>query len=87
MIVKMPFPDCFIPEEREFQMYCAIKLFKGKYINLEDAIKMCGYSEINELNKSKFNELCILFEKRYKKLCGDGYSDWVFRKDPKDNVE
>jgi hypothetical protein len=78
MIIEVNLPDEFVPEEREFQMYCAIKLYKGNFISLEETIKMCGYSEVNEINKQKVNELRILFEKRYKKICGYGYADGDF---------
>jgi hypothetical protein len=81
MILKVKVPNIFVPEEREFQMYCALKLYKGNYISKEEAINMCGYSEINEINLKKFNELCILFEKRYIKMCGDGYADSDFYDD------
>ena len=42
MIVSFSFPDCFVPVEKEFQIYCAIKLLKGKYIDKAEAIKMSG---------------------------------------------
>ena len=83
MIIKVNLPDVFVPEQIEFQMYCAIKLLKRKYISKEEAMKMCGFSDINETNNRKFDELLILFERRYKKLCGDGYADGEFIDDIK----
>jgi len=77
MIVEIKLPEDFVPEEKEFQAYCAIKLYKGKYITKEEAIKMCGYS-INENDTKKFEQLYAIFEKRYKKLCGCGYADGDF---------
>ena len=82
MNLSFKLPDCFVPEEKEFQVYCAIKLYKGKYITKEEAVKMCGYN-INESDTKKFEQLYAMFEKRYKKICGYGYADGDFKNDPK----
>ena len=81
MIIKLKFPDRFIPEEIEFNMYCAIKLYKGNYIKKEEAMEMCGYNVINKETEEKFKNIYHLFEKRYVKICGDGYADEDFIND------
>jgi len=79
MTVDFLLPDCFVPVEKEFQIYCAIKLFKGNYINKEEAVKMSGLeSEIN------FDKLLVSFEKYYKKICGRAYTDWEYEEDPEE---
>jgi len=77
MIIKIKLPDIFVPEEKEFQIYCTLKLFKSKYITEEEAIMMCGYG------KEPFNELYNYFEKKYIRMCGYGYSDSDFLDDMK----
>ena len=79
MIVSFSFPDCFVPSEREFQIYCAIKLLKGKYIDKCEAIIISGLE-----SEENFNKFFSSFEKFYKKLCGRGYTDWEFEEDPKE---
>ena len=75
MTLYFKFPDRFVPEERGFQIYSAIKLFKGKYIDKKEAMEMCG---LNEDNVKKFDDFYNLIEKKYIKLCGDGYADEDF---------
>ena len=72
MIIKVRFPNNFVPEEKEFQIYCALKLFKSKYITKEEAIKMC------KNNEETFNMLYNYFENKYIKMCGYGYADEDF---------
>jgi len=81
IIMKVKVPDIFVPEEKEYQMYCAVKLYKGKYINKEEAENMCGFDKNNKNKEQIFDELLNKYEKRYKKLCGDGYADGDFRED------
>ena len=83
MIISIKVPDEFVPEENEYRGYCAIKLFKGKYITKEEAIKMCGYARVNETTEKIFNVLYTTFEKKYKKMCGPGYADEDFLDDIK----
>ena len=71
-------PKKFVPVEKEFQMYCAIKLYKGKYITKEEAIQMCGYDKINKKTEDVFQEIYNIFEQKYKKMCGKGYCDSDF---------
>jgi len=78
MIIEYNLPNCFVPEEQEFQIYCAIKLLKRNYINKDEALNMCGCS------KDVFEKLYSSFEKRYKKICGRSYTDWEFEEDPKE---
>ena len=75
MTTKLRMPDNFVPDENEFRIYCAILLLKKNYITREEAIKMCGYSQINETTKSLFSKLFDNFEKKYLKMCGMGYSE------------
>ena len=86
MILKIKIPNEFVPTEIEFQMYCAIKLLKGKYISKEEAMKMCGLQEINEINNTKFDQIYTLLEKRYIKMCGYGYADSDFIDDMQDEI-
>jgi hypothetical protein len=79
IVLKFLLPDCFIPEEREFQIYCAIKLIKGKYINKKEAMPIIGYPE------EIFNDLYLLFEDRYKKISGS-YNDTVYKDDPEEMI-
>ena len=44
---------------------------------------MCGFYELNETTKKNFHNWYNLFEKRYKKMCGDGYADGDFFEDKK----
>ena len=81
MKIYIMVPKKFVPVEREFQMYCAVKLYKKEYINKEEAIKMCGYNEINKNTENKFQEICNLFEQRYKNICGKSYCDSDFMPD------
>ena len=39
---------------------------------------MCGLNDMNESNLKKFDEIYILLEKRYIKMCGYGYADSDF---------
>lgn len=77
MMLKFIYPDVFIPGEKEFKIYVAIKLLKGKYINNKEAIKLCNCSEY------EFDNLYKTFELRYKKMSRGPYGDWLFKKDPK----
>ena len=77
MILHFIYPNCFIPNEEEFKLYCAIKLLRGNYITEQEAIKICGYS-----SRQIFGEKANGFEERYKKTCDGPYADWVFLKDP-----
>jgi hypothetical protein len=79
MTLKFLFPNCLAPSEKEFQIYCAIKLLKGKYINKAEAIKMCGLE-----SESDFDKLFVSFEKSYKKLCGRVYTDIEYEEDPEE---
>jgi len=79
VIVNFSFPDCFAPNEKEFQVYCAIKLLKAKYIDKDEAVRM-GFSEPGH----DFDKLFVSFEKFYKKLCGRAYADWEYEEDPKE---
>ena len=81
MNISYIFPDCFVPEEKEFQIYCAIKLLENNYISIGEAKKICGYIDFDE---NKFIELCHNFKKRYKKICGRAYTDWEYEEDPKE---
>ena len=81
MILKFKFPDRFVPEEIEFQMYCTIKLYKGNYISKEEAMKMCN------LDEKKINHLYNTIEKRYIKICGDGYAQDDYFDDLNNNCE
>jgi len=78
MTVNFSFPDCFVPVEKEFQVYCAIKLLKGKYIGKTEAVKISGVG-----SEKNFDKLFASFEKFYKKLCGRAYTDWEYEEDPK----
>jgi hypothetical protein len=82
MEIKIKLPNCFVPQEMDFRIYCAVKLYKGKYINEEEAIKICGYSGVNA--KKIFENNCIYFEKRYKKISGRPYTDWEYEEDSDD---
>lgn len=64
-----------------FQIYCAIKLLKGKYINKSEAMDMCGFSE-NEGNK--LDLLIATFEKQYKNICDRIYTDIEWEEDPEE---
>ena len=76
MIVNFKFPDKYVPEEREYIWYCAIKLYKGKYIDKEEAMIMMDIKD-----EKKFSNLYSIFEKRYKKIYGNGCSDGDFYDD------
>jgi len=78
MNIKINLPNIFVPMENEFQLYCAIKLYKGNYITKEEAMYLCGLKEVNDNNVTRFNNLYHNIEKRYIKQCGDGYSDEDF---------
>ena len=77
------FPDIFVPQERDFQIYCAVILYKNKYISEEEAINICGYSKFDKKSKVLFNNNCLYFEERYKILCNGPLTDWVVKNDPK----
>ena len=79
MTVSFTLPDCFDPSEIEFQIYCAIKLLKGNYINKEEAIEMSSLK-----SEESFNKFFATFEVLYKKLCGRAYTDWEYEEDPKE---
>jgi len=79
MTVDFSLPDCFVPAEKEFQIYCAIKLFKGKYIDKAEAVKMSGME-----SAANFDKLLVSFEKYYKKQCGRAYTDWEYEEDPEE---
>jgi len=81
MILKISVPEAFVPEEREYQIYCAIKLFKGEYVTKEEAVEICGYGKLNKETEEKFKAVYGAFEKRYKKICGYGYADGDFQED------
>jgi hypothetical protein len=82
-MIRFNLPNCFVPEEIEFQMYCAIQLYKGSYITVDEAIGICGYSN---MNKEKFYQICNTFEKRYKKICGRAYTDWEYEEDSEERI-
>lgn len=81
MIIKYTLPDCFVPNEMSFQIYCAIKLLRGNYITKEEAMKICGFQgqEQKQLMDTYNN-----FEEAYKKICGRPYTDWEYEEDPKE---
>jgi hypothetical protein len=79
MTVNFFLPDCFDPTEREFQIYCAIKLLKGGYIDKQEAVKMCFLE-----SEESFDNFFSSFESVYKKLCGRAYTDWEYEEDPKE---
>ena len=79
MTVNFTLPDCFVPTEKEFNMYCAIKLLKKKYINKSEAVVMAGVD-----SEKHFDKLFVSFEKYYKKLCGRAYTDCEYEEDPKE---
>jgi hypothetical protein len=79
MTVSFPLPDCFDPTEREFQIYCAIKLLKGGYIDKLEAMEM-SYIDSEE----SFDKFYASFEVLYKKLCGRAYTDWEYEEDPRE---
>jgi len=79
MTVSFLLPGCFIPTEKEFQIYCAIKLLKGKYIDKAEAIIMAGVEP-----EKNFDNLFVSFEKYYKKLSGRAYTDWEYEEDPEE---
>ncbi|MDR0314285.1 MAG: hypothetical protein LBI14_11910 [Treponema sp.] len=81
VILKFLLPDCVVPEEREFQIYCAIKLLNGKYITKDEAVQMSGYPE------AIFDDLFIVFEARYMKMCRYGYSDVQYKEDQEEDEE
>jgi hypothetical protein len=78
MILWIKVPEIFVPEEKEFQFYCSIKLLKGNYINKEEAMRICGYNIESDRDVKKYDEIYRLFEKRYIKMCGKGYCDTDF---------
>ena len=72
MILEFNLPDRFIPLEKEFQIYCAIILYKKNYITKEELIEIC---EINGDNiDNKIYALLNNFEKRYKNINANGYN-------------
>ncbi len=77
MILKYKLPDDFVPENNEFCLYSAIKLLKGNYISKDEAVKMAG------CNGKLFDNAYAnsSFEKRYKKICGEGYADGDFERE------
>jgi len=79
MTLSFLFPNCFEPSEKEFQIYCAIKLLKGGYIDKTEAIKMSLLE-----SEESFNKFFGTFEKLYKKLCGRAYADWEYEEDPEE---
>ena len=81
MTIKYNFPDCFAPDEKEFQIFCSIKLLKSKYINKIEAMDICGFSGNEEI---KFDQLLNSFEKYYKTKCGRVYTDLEWEEDPKE---
>jgi len=70
MIIRINLPDKFVPDEKEFLYYCAIKLLKNNYINKTEAMNIMGINDDN-----MFNNLYIHFENRYKKIFGNKLSD------------
>jgi len=75
MTITIQMPERFIPSEKEFNMYCAIKLYKAKYIEKDEAMKICGLSNKEE---KIFDNMYSTIEKYYKRICGDGYADEDF---------
>ena len=73
MIIKFNYPDLFVPEEKDFTCYCAIKLYKGKIINRQEAMKMMEISD-----ETEFDNFCAMFEKQFKKICGTKIADGDF---------
>jgi len=79
MKISFSFPGCLVPTEKEFQIYCAIKLLKGEYIDKAEAVKMVGVE-----SEKIFDKLFVSFEKFYKKLSGRAYTDWEYEEDPEE---
>ena len=75
MLVDFKLPDVFVPEERDFCLYCAVKMFKGNLISRDEAIRMAN------VNTKMFDEALSVFEKRFAKIAGDELVDSAFMED------
>ena len=78
MTINFSFPDCFAPSEKEFRIYCLIKLLNAKYIDKTKALSQTGLSEL------EFDKLFSTFITSYKRICGRAYTDWEYEEDAKE---
>ena len=63
MKITLHYPDIFVPEENEYIWYCGIKLYKGKIITKQEAMRVMDID-----NEQQFNKAYNNIEKQFKRF-------------------